>query len=223
MLLFCVAVDAICSQVGKCMLPTNDTFMCTTHCAQWASPHRLHPSLPSLSWLITGRPQHVANLVAWQRPPHCFNGHFNAPSSPQPPSRSVSLSGLLCLFLLSLLLLLPLPRRPACRLPHVRSCMFFFEKLFRCCLLRPTLLLISPTVPQPQPQPQHAPMPVALPFPPSCPLARAAGFCPRLGFYPRTHLARKRRARINLLNFAAFATVAAAASVAATASACGMY
>lgn len=103
-------------------------------CYQQMTPscalHTVHsgppPSLPSLSWLITGRPQHVANLVAWQRPPHCFNGHFNAPSSPQPPSRS----RLLCLFLLSLLLLLPLPRRPACRLPHVRSCMFFFSKNF---------------------------------------------------------------------------------------------
>lgn len=178
----------------------------------------LHPSLPSLSWLITGRPQHVANLVAWQRPPHCFNGHFNAPPSHQPPLLSLSLA---CSA--SSCCRCNCCHSPAALLAASHMCevaCFFFEKLFRCCLLRPTLLLISPTVPQPQPQ--HAPMPVAFPFPPSCPLARAAGFCPRLGFYPRTHLARKRRARINLLNFAAFATVAAA-SVAATASACGMY
>lgn len=154
---------------------------CTLHTVH-SGPPPAPPLVPPLSWLITGRPQHVANLVAWQRPPHCFNGHFNAPPPPHPISLSLSCSPSSCC------------RCYCCHSPsalHAVSHMcevacFFFEKLFHCCLLRPTLLLISPTVPQPQPQPQHAPMPVALPCPlPACPLVRAAGFCPRLGFYPQ--------------------------------------
>lgn len=60
------------------------------------------------------------------------------------------------------------------------------------------------------------------PLPPSClSLGQSSWLLSTAWLLPPTHLARKRRARINLLNFAAFATVAA--SVAATASACGMY
>lgn len=140
-----------------------------------------------------------------------------------PLALSLSLPRLLCLFLMSLLLLLPLPRRPACRLPHVRSCMFFFRKTFSLLPFKADTFAHFAHRAAASATATARPHASCLSLPPSCPLARAAGFCPRLGFYPRTHLARKRRARINLLNFAAFATVAAAASVAATASACGMY
>lgn len=142
--------------------------------------------------------------------------------SMHPPSTNLPCSHLLCLFLLSLQLL-PLPRRPACRLPHVRSCMFFFRKTFSLLPFKADTFAhfahraAASATATARPHASSSPSPSC-----PCPLARAAGFCPRLGFYPRTHLARKRRARINLLNFAAFATVAAA-SVAATASACGMY
>lgn len=102
---------------------------------------------------------------------------------------------------------------PASRLPHVRSCMFF------CFSLRKTFSLLPfkadtfahfahRAAARPHTSCPHSAPPLQL-----VPWPEQLAFVHGLAATPTTHLARKRRARINLLNFAAFAA----------ASACGMY
>lgn len=140
---------------------------------------------------------------------------------PHPTLSLSSLPLLLSLFLLSLLLL-PLPLRPARRLPHVRSCMFFFRKTFSLLPFKADTFAHFAHRAAASARATARPHASCFALPPSClSLGQSSWLLSTAWLLPPTHLARKRRARINLLNFAAFATVAA--SVAATASACGMY
>lgn len=80
---------------------------------------------------------------------------------------------------------------PASRLPHVRSCMFFCFSLRKTFSLLPFKADTFAHFAHRAAARPHASCPHSAPPSSAGPLARAAGFCPRLGCYPHNALGQK--------------------------------